>query len=328
MRLPILLALISTSISHSAWAACTSNTTDGLNYFIASVSGFAPPPFDPTSIPIGGVIYRASGTPTFINASGQASVKCDQSFANHIGGVGTPSANNIYPTSVPNIGMRLFSSNRILPFASGSATNVTWDKNYVLTIELVKTGNITAAGVLSGSYAQYRVNSANGQLLVDYRFSQPVLIQPKVPTCKVATPLITVPMGTVHTHSFQGVGTTTPPRMFSISLTCSGGSAGTSTNAHVTLTDATTPGNTSTTLSMSKDSTASGIGVQILKGDALLRFGPDSAAVGNTNQWHAGTIAQGQAGLTIPLSARYVQTGAKVSAGSANARATFTLSYQ
>jgi type 1 fimbria pilin len=32
--------------------------------------------------------------------------------------------------------------------------------------------------------------------------------------------------------------------------------------------------------------------------------------------------------LQIALSARYVQTGAKVGVGTANARATFTLSYQ
>ncbi|MGN4077959.1 fimbrial protein, partial [Burkholderia gladioli] len=86
--------------------------------------------------------------------------------------------------------------------------------------------------------------------------------------------------------------------------------------------------NTSTTLSLTRDSGASGIGVQIRRDDTVLGFGPDSAAVGNTNQWHMGNIVQGQAALRVPLTARYVQTAAKVGAGSANARATFTLSYQ
>ncbi|WP_410913395.1 fimbrial protein [Pseudomonas sp. SIMBA_068] len=36
----------------------------------------------------------------------------------------------------------------------------------------------------------------------------------------------------------------------------------------------------------------------------------------------------GQANLTVPLAARYVQTGSKITPGSANARATFTMSYQ
>ncbi|WP_415867911.1 fimbrial protein [Burkholderia ubonensis] len=318
------------SISHSAWAFCTSKTTDGLDYYIVNVSQFSPPPFDPGKIPIGGVIYAAKGQPRFINSANfDPKVSCIPSVTNYITGVGVPSADNIYPTSIPNIGIRLVDYRGVVPhFDATIDDSTTWNKDYTMRIELIKTGNITAGGVLTGSYAQYRADSVNGQLLVDYRFANPVLVQPRVPTCKVATPLITVPMGTVNAHSFEGVGTTTRPQAFNISLTCSGGDAGTSTNAYVTLTDATNPGNTSTTLSMSKGSTASGIGVQILKGDALLGFGPDSAAVGNINQWHAGTIAQGQAGLTIPLSARYVQTGAKVSAGSANARATFTLSYQ
>ncbi|KVU40878.1 fimbrial protein [Burkholderia ubonensis] len=328
MKPLILFTLISASISHSAWATCKSSTTDGLDYYIVHISGISPPPFDPSSIPIGGVIYRKSGVSEFINARGSAPVTCNPLIRTYTTGVGIPSKDNIYPTSIPNIGIRLIGANRTLPYLTNLMTEYGWDTSYSMTIELIKTGNITAAGVLSGSYAQYRANSTDGQLLVDYRFASPVLVQPRVPTCKVATPLITVPMGTVNVHSFGGVGTTTRPQAFNISLTCSGGDTGTSTNAFVTLTDATTPSNTSTTLSMSKDSTASGIGVQILKGDALLGFGPDSAAVGNINQWHAGTIAQGQAGLTIPLSARYVQTGAKVSAGSANARATFTLSYQ
>ncbi|EDT38436.1 Fimbrial protein [Burkholderia ambifaria MEX-5] len=135
-------------------------------------------------------------------------------------------------------------------------------------------------------------------------------------------------MGKFGVSAFNGIGSTVGPRSFAISLTCSGGDAGTMTNAHVTLTDSTNPNNTSTTLSLTKESTASGVGLQIMKGDTLVGFGPDSAAVGNTNQWQVGTVMQGQANLTIPLAARYVQTGSKITPGSTDARATFTMSYQ
>ena len=47
-----------------------------------------------------------------------------------------------------------------------------------------------------------------------------------------------------------------------------------------------------------------------------------------TNQWRAGTIKQGQARFAISQQARYVQTAARITTGSANANATFTMSYQ
>src|SRR5256885_14692477 len=62
--------------------------------------------------------------------------------------------------------------------------------------------------------------------------------------------------------------------------------------------------------------------------DQILGFGPDSNAAGNRNQWFAGSVAYGQERLDIPLTARYGQTGENVTIGSANAAATFTISYQ
>ncbi|WP_235996030.1 MULTISPECIES: fimbrial protein [unclassified Burkholderia] len=111
-------------------------------------------------------------------------------------------------------------------------------------------------------------------------------------------------------------------------VSCSGGDTGTSAKVYVTLTDATNPGNTSKTLSLSKDSTAGGVGLQILKDDEVLGYGPESAAIGNTNQWLGGSVAQGAAGMTIPLRARYVQTSPRITSGTANAIANFTMSYQ
>jgi len=276
-----------------------------------------------------GVIYAETGSPQFVNKKNNtANADCTSYFKAYLTGIGSH-IQNVYPTSIPNIGVRLSVSGTPLPYqTTQSYKNPTWSETFSIKVELIKTGEITAGGVLSGAYAQYRANSGAGQLLVEYRFASPVVVQPRVPTCKVATPDVTVPMGTVTTAQFKGVGTTTFPRTFDIGLNCSGGSAGTSTNAYVTLTDATASTNTSTTLSLTKDSKASGVGIQILRGDTLLGYGPDSSAVGNINQWYMGNIAQGQASLRVPLTARYVQTQPTISPGSANARATFTLSYQ
>lgn len=73
---------------------------------------------------------------------------------------------------------------------------------------------------------------------------------------------------------------------------------------------------------------ATGIGIQILKDGVPLAYGPDSSVPGNTNQWSAGTIAQGVSQFKISLTANYVQTATAVTTGQANGRATFTLNYQ
>ncbi|AOJ18065.1 fimbrial protein [Burkholderia cenocepacia] len=330
MKLLLFVAAVLAGVSTSASAVtCESDTTDGLNYYVAKLSGFNPPSFDPGAIPVGGVIYAQTGSPIFTNKrTDKATYKCNGIVYSYVTGIGVHN-NNIYPTSIPNIGIRMAYVNRYVPYKGGLGYREgAWNEQFSLTVQLIKTGEITAGGVLSGAYAQYRAEDEAGQLLVEYRFASPIVIQPRVPTCKVATPQVSVPMGSVSLAMFKGVGATTFTRPFDISLTCSGGSNGTSTKAFVTLSDVTAPGNTSTTLSLTKDSTATGVGIQVLKDNVLLGFGPDSAAVGNMNQWYAGTVAQGQAQLRIPLSARYVQIAEKVTPGSANARATFTMSYQ
>jgi len=96
----------------------------------------------------------------------------------------------------------------------------------------------------------------------------------------------------------------------------------------LTLTDAVSPGNRSSNLSLLPGSaTASGVSVQILRGDGTpVSYGPDSAETGNPNQWQVGEF--GNVMVTIPFKARYIQTATSVRPGSANAAATFTMSYQ
>ncbi|WP_244105695.1 fimbrial protein [Burkholderia gladioli] len=325
MKKQLLSDCLLAGICSPAWSVrCTSFTNDSLNYYIAHVDGFRPPQeFDPGSIPIGGVIYRSSdGGISSLNKSGSlASSWCSLDIPSQKIDIGVPN-DGIYPTSIPNIGMRI--SDIPSPRTGNTAddVNMFWKENVPTTIELVKTGEITAGGYLSGPYAQFRADSLNGQLTVEFRFPSPIRIQPRIPTCRVATPHVKVPMGNISAAMFTGIGSTTFARRFEIGQACSGGNPGTATNAWVTLTDASQPGNTSTSLSLPRESTAPGIGVQLHRDDTMLGFGADSDAIGNTNQWHMGRIAQGQAGLTVPLTTGCVQTGAKVGAGSANAHAT------
>ncbi|RQR67023.1 fimbrial protein [Burkholderia sp. Bp9126] len=154
-------------------------------------------------------------------------------------------------------------------------------------------------------------------------------IRPTVPTCKVQNSAIGVPLGTIATLTLDRDGAS-PYKTFSIDLNCSGGSAGTATKMYITLTDATDPANRSGQLSLASTGSgaAKGVAVEIRRSsdDSIVRFGPDSADAGNANQWFVGEF--GNTGVSIPLKARYVKTSTALGPGAADAKATFTMSYQ
>lgn len=84
--------------------------------------------------------------------------------------------------------------------------------------------------------------------------------------------------------------------------------------------------NVSTTLGLTTGSTATGVGLQVINGGTTIGYGPDSALIGTTNQWSAGTASGGV--MKIPLTAQYVRTAGSLTPGKVTAAATFTMSYQ
>jgi type 1 fimbria pilin len=161
------------------------------------------------------------------------------------------------------------------------------------------------------------------------QLSTSIVYTPTVPTCTVTSPQnIPVDVGSAPVSGFVGIGSTsntiTP---FSINLSCAGGSTGTTTNMYMTVTDQTNPGNISNVLTLDTSSGASGVGVQLRNSaDAVISYGPDSRAAGNTNQWFVQNTGNGT--VTIPLTARLIQTNAHINPGTVVAYATYTLSYQ
>lgn len=134
-----------------------------------------------------------------------------------------------------------------------------------------------------------------------------------------------VPLLPVAKNQFSGVGSSAGGEAnFSLTTLCDSG-----VNLYATMTDGSDPGNTGNILKPAEGTTASGVGVQILRNGLPISFGPDSSAKGNTNQWYIGTAGSGGSEpFTIPLKARYVQTAQTMVAGSVKARATVTFSYQ
>ncbi|KWV72838.1 F17e-G fimbrial adhesin precursor [Pseudomonas fluorescens] len=197
------------------------------------------------------------------------------------------------------------------------------------SIELVKVGSISTTSVTVPRLSMYLCTYYGNPCMANFTLQVDGASSVKVgPSCKVSTPVIPVRLGKLSLSSFANIGDVSSPSYFSISLSCTGGDVGVSTYPYVTLTDVVSPGNISDVLSLGTGSTASGIGIQIFHGDDLLKFGPDSSAPDNVNQWKAGEIKRGEALFQTPLRARYVRTGKSLQPGTANGQATFTFSWR
>ncbi|WP_430749398.1 fimbrial protein [Comamonas thiooxydans] len=149
-------------------------------------------------------------------------------------------------------------------------------------------------------------------------------VRPRVPSCALQTKTVSVELeGDISELTDKSAG---PTKDFNLRLQCSGGDANTTTRMFIVFSDSTTPSNRSSTLSLSSDSEAKNVGIEILRENGeLVRYGPESGA---ENQWMVGEF--GNVPVDIKLRARYVGTSMslKPTVGTANALATFTISYK
>lgn len=238
---------------------------------------------------------------------------------------------NVYDTGVPGIGIRFAHPiGRWFPYEGtlNPGTYVPFPGK--ATLQLVKIGAIPAPGTLPTIYARTEIAEAGVGTNYLNVFTRFTIYGPKleisIPTCHVTTPLVSVSMAPVYSSQFTEMGSVSAASDLAIGVKCTGGAAGSKVAVHAVLTDQSDPENRDDALKLSADSTASGLGVQVLFKGNVIRFGPDSKHSDAENRWLAGSTGVGE--YSIPLSARYVRTGSVVSAGTANARATFTLSYE
>lgn len=147
-------------------------------------------------------------------------------------------------------------------------------------------------------------------------------------TCTVTTPSVSVNLPVISLTALSAVGKTGGDTRFPIGLSCASGA-----NVYITLSDVTTPANTSSLLTLASSSTAQGIKLRILNSTGPVSFGPDSAEAGTTHQWFLGASSSING---VPLTVQYYRddtdpsgtSSATLSAGSVQAQATFTMSYQ
>jgi type 1 fimbria pilin len=254
---------------------------------------------------------------------------------------GTVIANRVGTTSVAGIGYTSslsgggFSGNVVMDTTlnatslPGGLSAPQFQSQLYLTVNLVKTGPVTPGPLtlnpsgssgLPGVVAVFFAGDGGQSVFRSVLASNATSIATSA--CSVTTPSINVALAPVKTSAFQGVGSTAGTQPLALGLTCPSPNV----RVFVTLTDNTTPTNTSNMLSLKPDSTAQGVRLQILSNGTPVSFGPDSTNAGNTNQWLVGTSTGGP--MSVPLSVQYIESASQVTPGKVDAVATFTMSYQ
>lgn len=259
-------------------------------------------------------------------------------FTIHTSGALASGFNDVYQTNIPGIGIRY----RVSPRCPGSTSPATLENNSIQSVCTLPTGSYSALGwnvypslVVTGAIPaggtvlttvptvvvgwQMPGQAEQGQANFYTGAASGTIV---TPACTVTETAKSVGLPPVLTSSMaSGVGAVAGTQSFSLSFMCSAGA-----NVYMTLSDAVNPANRTTTLALASDSTAKGVGIQVLNtAGSPVTFGADSSASGNPGQWLIGASVNGP--LNVPLSARYIRTGA-VSAGSVKALATLTMSYQ
>lgn len=258
------------------------------------------------------------------------------------GGELVPGYTNTFKSGNPSIGLRFG-----LTVNPGDYTNNNLYKNppFTETVNISGTGSFTLGRGVSTYSLKGRVEeiAINPQEVPKMKYTYSgSCIEPytryvyletgntiKAVTCSVSNKNILVNLGNVPRSQLTNIGDTSPEQGFNITINCD-----TEYNfpagIYVTFTDDSNngSGNNSNVLPLDAQSTAKGVGVQILYKDQPVSYGPDSSMAGNEHQILLEKLN------TLPVSshtynfkARYISTG-PVSGGSANSRATFTMSYQ
>lgn len=266
-------------------------------------------------------------------------------------------AGKLYESGVPGLAVGISvnrASNSMFPASQASTvcTNVSTCSiaagSFALGMSFLKTGPLTAGGVIRGSDLPCTVQSFGqaGDTVEIVRTCYTGTLVVVSQTC--TTPDVNVQMGTFDVNrTFTGIGTSTSWKDASINLTncprfygrfrsgtdvfySDDGTSGTGTPTKNTLSLLLTPNTSiinsaSGIIGLSTGSTsATGIGIQLARG----QISDPSPVPINLSSLTTKTMENDTATTAkFPLVARYIQTNSTVTPGKANAAVTFTINY-
>ena len=249
--------------------------------------------------------------------------------------VSVPGVTGVYSTNVPGIGVKVTHYGDIAApgwpwaFYNGAAGQaVTYNvSNSNYTIMFYKTGAITPGELQfpKNFVEQWYSTSAGTSGGVAAYILNVLPIKVKNPSCE--TPNLTVNLGKHAKADFGGIGATSSETPFDFVLNnCSPGMTAVKFTfkpaAGITLVNS---GTAAQHLSLKSDSTASGVGVQVLYQDGtLIPFNTANSIPLGSTDYNASTGGT----FKVPMKARYIQTASTVSGGTANSAVEFTMTYE
>lgn len=248
----------------------------------------------------------------------------------------SPLGNNIYSTNIPGIGIRLYREafnatnfSGYYPYtAPVPGTNIRLGEGYFI-VEIVKTAENTGSGTLvPGQYSTYYAgNRSDRPFLTSTVYGNAITIASS--SCEWRGNInkaVTLP--TVTKSGFTGVGSTQGEQSFDLNILCNGGEnpTGYEEKNLISLSfDYQTEGtNTQVLRNLEPNATkANGVGVQL-----LWNYNNQNRVIGLGDKLELGTVKSNQTiEYNVPLTARYYQTNANVTAGKVRAMATVTIEY-
>jgi type 1 fimbria pilin len=271
--------------------------------------------------PIGKILDRVSQNLGLAADAVDCTIKKDVT----VNGTAVPGDPNTFETNIPGLGVRFYITKgwnggfTRAPISETFSVGATSTQHYTQA-ELVVTGPLGGGTLTTLPSMQIRFSASCAATVDKTQYIKPGSVI-STQTCSATTPSIAVPLQKADEKDLPGIGSTAKNTGFDIKLNCASG-----TQVYMTMADASNPANRSSNLSLTSDSTAKGVALQVLRGQTLISYGPDSAIAGTENQWFLGSAAGGD--LVIPLSARYIRTGDTLSSGTVKGSATFTMSYQ
>ena len=242
------------------------------------------------------------------------------------------SFDNIYETNVPGVGVKLWSSYAKKTYVGNVPeywyqSNTAYAGAYIenIYIQFYAISPLDAGVItLPQPLIQAMTSSSQSYVSTDSAVYNYMSVNHGVdfiiPTCTVDTASTnqTVNIPNSQISYFSGVGSTAESTPFAINLNCAA-----NVSVYATITDANAQGNFGTSLTLDNDSTATGVGVQILvnASNTPLNFGAN-------NQFYlVGNSSAAATSYHIPFLARYVQTEPNITAGSVGAKAIISFEY-
>lgn len=243
----------------------------------------------------------------------------------------------VYETGAPGIGFILgikdfngsqyipLQAERIKTFPADGTSNIPSDLGwsakvtYVKTAATLKTGTYTIPSIFAAELTAYDSLANMGTAFISINATT---ITVSAAGCTVGADRADINLGTLDVSTLPSLGSTSPSGSFNVNLTCDP-----LVSVNAVITDQTTPTNTTSIATLTSDSTASGVGVQLMYNGTPMPLGPDSSAEGATNQFFIQRTNFATETLSLPFQARYVRTG-DIIPGTANALASITFSYQ